>query len=138
MAYAGPFCKQHHITSTMLLEGTKPMPSITAVTNGLVLELYGVMQGNKLTWEAMKKWGISLIRSELVADVSTSSQRHAVMRVVNHRKTLIKSKKKEQLDTYLKCVLFPCQYPDHLPAALPCPQRVRNPLLLTKPAGEEW
>ena len=78
------------------------MPSITAVTNGLVLELYGVMQGNKLTWEAMKKWGISLIGSASVADVSTSSLRHAVMRVVNHRKTLIKSKKKEELDTYLK------------------------------------
>ena len=102
MAYAGPFCKQHHITSTMLLEGTKPLPSTTAVTNGLVLELYSVMQGNKLTWEAIKKWGVSLIGSESVADVSTSSLRHAVMRVVNHRKTLIKSKKKEELDTYLK------------------------------------
>ena len=30
------------ITNTVLLEGTKPMPCITAVTNGLVLELYGV------------------------------------------------------------------------------------------------
>ena len=78
------------------------MPCITAVTNGLVLELYGVMQQNKLTWEAMKTWGISLTGSESVADVTTPSLRHAVMKVVNHRKNLLKSQKKKQLDTYLK------------------------------------
>ena len=48
-----------------------PCSYYTAVTSGLVHELYGVMQGNRLTWEAINKWGggDSLIGNKSVADI---------------------------------------------------------------------
>ena len=114
------------------------MPCITAVTNGLVLELYGVMQRNKLTWEAMKTWGISLTGSESVADVTAPSLRHAVMKVVNHRKNLLKSQKKKTAGHLPKTIFFHasiqiiCQllYCTHKEREIHCH--------FIKPAGKEW
>ena len=92
-----------------------PCSYYTAVTSGLVHELYGVMQGNRLTWEAINRWGGggSLIGSESVADISTPALQHAVIKVT---KNLIKSQ-----NNWIKPsgnVHSSCQYLDHSPAAL--------------------
>lgn len=43
------------------------------MTNSLVLELYSVMQGNKLNVGSHEKVGIALLGSESVADVSKTA-----------------------------------------------------------------
>ena len=98
--YPGPFCQELNLSSTKLLTHPDLIPQTLAIKNGLVYELYTLLQSNHLEWEAMKTWLLQL-QAE-TAKVALGTLRYTVKKVVAMRTQLNKNKEKaQQLDAYL-------------------------------------